>query len=96
MAALLLGLAGLTASAAGVVVQLLPRRFSAVQAEQLSTWEMLRRWRTWPAGQIFPRTLGYDVPGYAFSRGPRPAPDRAPGRDRADGALRQRGRCARR
>ena len=67
MAALLLGLAGLTASAAGVVVQLLPRRFSAVQAEQLSTWEMLRRWRAWPAGQIFPRTLGYDVPGYALS-----------------------------
>jgi len=67
MAALLLGLAGLTASAAGVVVQLMPRRFSAVQAEQLSTWEMLRRWRAWPAGQIFPRTLGYDVPGYAFS-----------------------------
>ena len=66
MAALLLGLAGLTASAAGVVVQLLPRRFSAVQAEQLSTWEMLRRWRAWPAGQIFPRTLGYDLPGYAF------------------------------
>jgi len=67
MAALLLGLAGLTASTAGVVVQLLPRRFSAAQAEQLSTWEMLRRWRTWPAGQIFPRTLGYDLPGYAFS-----------------------------
>jgi hypothetical protein len=67
MAALLLGLAGLTASTAGVVVQLLPRRFSAVQAEQLSTWEMLRRWRTWPAGQIFPRTLGYELPGYAFS-----------------------------
>jgi hypothetical protein len=67
MAALLLGVAGLTASAAGVVAQMLPRRFSAVQAQQLSTWEMLRRWRTWPAGQIFPRTLGYDVPGYAFS-----------------------------
>ena len=66
MAALLLGLAGLTASAAGVVVQLLPRRFSAAQAEQLSNWEMLRRWRTWPASQIFPRTLGYDLPGYAF------------------------------
>jgi hypothetical protein len=66
MAALLLGLAGLTASVAGVVVQMLPRRFSVVQAEQLSTWEMLRRWRAWPAGQIFPRTLGYELPGYAF------------------------------
>lgn len=66
MAALLLGLAGLTASAAGVVVQMLPRRFSTTQAEQLSTWEMLSRWRAWPAGQIFPRTLGYDLPGYAF------------------------------
>ena len=67
MAALLLGVAGLTASAAGVVIQILPRRFSAAQAEQLSTWEMLRRWRAWPAGQIFPRTLGYELPGYAFS-----------------------------
>ena len=67
MAALLLGVAGLTASAAGVVIQMLPRRFSAAQAEQLSTWEMLRRWRAWPAGQIFPRTLGYELPGYAFS-----------------------------
>jgi hypothetical protein len=67
LAALLLGLAGLTASTAGVVVQLMPRRFSTAQAEQLSAWEMLRRWRTWPAGQIFPRTLGYELPGYAFS-----------------------------
>jgi hypothetical protein len=67
MAALLLGLAGLTASAAGLVVQLMPRRFTTAQAEQLSSWEMLRRWRTWPAGQIFPRTLGYELPGYAFS-----------------------------
>jgi hypothetical protein len=52
-----------------VAVQLLPRRFSAAQAEQLSTWEMLRRWRTWPASQIFPRTLGYELPGYALSGG---------------------------
>jgi hypothetical protein len=66
MAALVLGLAGLTVSAAGVAVRVMPRRFSAVQAEQISTWEMLGRWRAWPAGQIFPRTLGYDLPGYAF------------------------------
>ena len=67
MAALVLGLAGLTVSAAGVVVQLMPRQFTAVQAQQISTWQMLRRWRAWPAGQIFPQTLGYELPGYAFS-----------------------------
>ena len=35
LAALVLGLAGLTASAAGIAVQILPRRFSAVQQQQI-------------------------------------------------------------
>jgi hypothetical protein len=65
-AALLLGLAGLAASLAGVAVQVLPRRFSGAEAERIATWQMLGRWRSWPAGQIFPRTVGYDLPGYAF------------------------------
>jgi hypothetical protein len=66
-AALVLGVAGLAASVAGVAVQVMPRRFTGAEAEQITTWQMLGRWRSLAAGQIFPRTLGYDLPGYAFS-----------------------------
>ncbi len=30
------------------------------------TWQMTRRWRAESAGQIFPRTVRYDLPGYAL------------------------------
>ena len=66
LAALVLGLAGLTASAAGIAVQMLPRRFSAAQQEQIMTWESARRWRVLPAGKIFPATVGYQLPAYAL------------------------------
>jgi len=66
MAALLLGLAGLAASAIGIAVQVMPRRFSASQRQQIMSWEALHRWRDLTAGQIFPRTLSYKLPGYAF------------------------------
>ncbi|MGD0684872.1 MAG: hypothetical protein ABSA03_07105 [Streptosporangiaceae bacterium] len=65
--ALVLGLAGLAASAAGIVVQILPRRFSTAQQQQIMTWESLRRWREWPASRIFPPAIGYQVPGYLFT-----------------------------
>jgi hypothetical protein len=65
-AALLLGLAGLVASVAGIAVQVMPRRFSASQQQQIMSWEALHRWRDLPAGQIFPRNLPYQLPGYAF------------------------------
>jgi hypothetical protein len=67
MAALLLGLAGLTASAAGIVMQVLPRRLTPAEQQQVLAWQQLRRWRTQTAGQIFPRTLSYSLPGYTFS-----------------------------
>jgi hypothetical protein len=63
-AALVLGLAGLTASAVGILVQLLPRRFSAVQQQQIMAWEIGKRWRTWSAGQIFPATIPYQVSNF--------------------------------
>jgi hypothetical protein len=66
--ALVLGLAGLAASAAGIVVQVLPRRFSAAQQQQIMTWESLQRWREWPASRIFPPTIGYQLLDYITDR----------------------------
>ena len=63
---LVLSLVGFLAAATGLVVQLLPRTFSAAQKQQLSTWEIGKRWRDQTAGQIFPGTVQYQVPGSAF------------------------------
>ncbi len=66
MTALALSLVGLVASAAGLVMQIMPRTFSAPQAQQITAWEMGKRWHTWPAGKIFPDRLRYLVPGSAL------------------------------
>jgi hypothetical protein len=65
--ALVLGLAGLAASAAGIAVQVLPRRFSAAQQQQIMAWESARRWRATPAAKIFPAAVVYQLPGFALS-----------------------------
>jgi hypothetical protein len=67
--ALLVGTAGLAASAAGVSAQLLPRRFTAEQQQQIVAWEMARRWRTLPAGKIFPASISYQLPPGALGGG---------------------------
>lgn len=67
--ALILGTAGLAASAAGVSAQLLPRRFTAAQQQQIMTWETAGRWRTMPAGKIFPASLTYQLPANALYAG---------------------------
>jgi hypothetical protein len=59
--ALILGLAGFAVSAIGVAVQLLPRHFTAEQQRQIQAWEVLRRWQTMPAGQIFPASVSYQL-----------------------------------
>ncbi len=61
-----LALAGLAAALTGVVVQLLPRTFSAAQKQQIMAWEMGRRWRLWPAGEIFPPAVHYQIPAPAL------------------------------
>jgi hypothetical protein len=33
-------------------------------------WEVAQRWRTWPAGRIFPPAVGYELPGSEFGGGP--------------------------
>jgi hypothetical protein len=66
---LMLGLVGLAVSAAGVAGQLLPRKFNAAQQQQIMTWETARRWLIRPAGQIFPATVSYQLPGYSLASG---------------------------
>jgi hypothetical protein len=60
--ALALGLAGLAISATLVAIQLLPRHFTAAQQRQIENWEIAGRWQTMPAGQIFPASIGYQLP----------------------------------
>ena len=67
--ALLVGTAGLAASVAGVSAQLLPRRFTAEQQQQIIAWEMARRWRTLTAGKIFPASVTYQLPAGALGAG---------------------------
>ncbi len=59
--ALILGLIGFAASMTGVAIQLLPRQFTAGQQRQIEAWEVMRRWQTMPAGQIFPDTVSYQL-----------------------------------
>jgi hypothetical protein len=59
--ALILGLAGFAVSAVGVAIQLLPRHFSTEEQSQIKTWEVMRRWQTIPAGQIFPASVPYQL-----------------------------------
>jgi hypothetical protein len=61
------GLAGLALSAVGIAHQLLPRRFTPAQRRAISAWEMQRRWRALPAGEIFPATVSYQLPSDVLS-----------------------------
>jgi hypothetical protein len=66
---LVLALIGLSASIGSVVLHVLPRTFSRGQQEQLAAWEIGKRWRTWPAGRIFPAVIPYQVPATALDSG---------------------------
>ncbi len=59
--ALILGLVGLAISITGMAIQLLPRQFTAGQQRQIEAWEVMRRWQTMPAGQIFPASVSYQL-----------------------------------
>jgi hypothetical protein len=61
------GLAGLAVSVAGVVVQVLPRTFTAAQQHQITAWQIGSRWRAWPAGRIFPSAVQYQLPSRALT-----------------------------
>lgn len=61
IAVLALGLSGLAASAAGIAGQVLPRRFTIGQQQQIMAWETAGRWRALSAGQIFPAAVSYQI-----------------------------------
>jgi len=62
LAAAVAGGLGLAVSLGGLAVQMLPRRFTAAQQRQITAWEVSRRWRTLPAGDIFPASVRYELP----------------------------------
>jgi hypothetical protein len=59
--ALMLGVAGLGVSVAGLAVQVLPRQFTPAQQHQIEAWEIASRWQQLTAGQIFPATVSYSL-----------------------------------
>ncbi len=61
--AVVLGVAGLAASLIGVAIQVLPRHFTAGQQRQIRAWEVSSRWQELTAGQIFPASVTYQLPG---------------------------------
>jgi hypothetical protein len=66
---LVAALAGLVVAAGAAAIQFLPRSFSPAQRQQIMAWEIGQRWRSWPAGRIFPAAIGYELPGSAFGGG---------------------------
>jgi hypothetical protein len=56
---LVLGVIGFLGSVAGVASQVLPRKFTAHQRQQITDWEFGKRWRTLTAGSIFPVSVSY-------------------------------------
>jgi hypothetical protein len=70
LVALAVGLGGLAVAAVGVAHQLMPRQFTSAQESQIMTWEMARRWRALPAGEIFPDSLTYEMPAPVIAPAP--------------------------
>jgi hypothetical protein len=61
-AAVILGVFGFAVSVTGVAIRLLPRQFTVGQQRQILAWEVISRWQTLPAGQIFPASVSYQLP----------------------------------
>lgn len=59
---LAVGGVALALSAFGAADQGGPRKFTAKQAQQITDWEYGKRWRTLPAGSIFPASVSYSPP----------------------------------
>jgi hypothetical protein len=62
LALVIVGGAGLLGSLLGVVWQSMPRHFNAAQRQQIIDWEYGKRWRTLPAGSVFPASVSYAPP----------------------------------
>ena len=62
LTAAILGGIGLVISLVGLTSALLPRHFSAAQQRQIMAWEVSKRWRSLPAGDIFAPSVRYELP----------------------------------
>ena len=69
MTALVLGGLGLVGFGVGAVAQVMPRKFTASQRQQISDWEFGQRWRDLAAGTIFPASVSY-APSIALNDNP--------------------------
>jgi hypothetical protein len=65
--AVIVGLLGLGASLIGMAAGILPRHFTPAEQQKIISWEMGKRWRSWPAGQIFPAQITYRLPGTSLA-----------------------------
>ena len=59
---LALGGLGLVGFGAGAGIQVMPRKFTATQRQQITDWEFGKRWRDLTAGAIFPASVSYPAP----------------------------------
>jgi hypothetical protein len=59
---LVLGGLGFLGFGIGAWVQVMPRKFTAAQRQQISDWELGKRWRVLTAGAIFPASASYPAP----------------------------------
>ena len=59
---LVLGGLGFIGFGIGAWIQVMPRNFTAGQRQQISDWELGKRWRVLPAGAIFPASASYRAP----------------------------------
>ena len=65
--AVVAGLIGLAASLGGLEIRLMPRHFTAAEQQKIISWEIGKRWRTWPAGEIFPASIAYQLPAASLA-----------------------------
>ena len=66
LVAAIFGGIGLVVSLTGLAINLLPRHFNAAQQRQIMAWEVAKRWRTLPAGDIFPGSVQYSLSALAL------------------------------
>jgi hypothetical protein len=59
---LVLGCLGLVGFGTGALTQVMPRKFTAVQRQQITDWQFGQRWRDLAAGAIFPASVSYPAP----------------------------------
>lgn len=61
------GLIGLATSLTGISIGISPRHFTPAEQQKIVSWKIGARWRTWPAGRIFPARIPYELPAASLA-----------------------------